>query len=249
MRAALLATLLFCLGVPRAVTAQVRDSTQVVDSTQTLDSLAVSDSLAASDSLPAPPPLPDEVIIFLAALSDAFADTPGGMGLIDTGMAEAAIAAEHVRLAGTDSMDLTNMVQNMSHVLHAIDPVEVGNGLGLGYGVKRAAEGVLIQIESAMSVEGASETVLFHGSYIAGAASATLSRADDAIAMARRIQRTTLPEEALLLIERLAGLVRAMTFGADSDRDGRIGYPSTEAGLAQARYHLDLIRRVERLGG
>jgi len=243
MRAVLFATVLVTLGAPGDGSAQVRDTIQVVDSTQALDSLGVSDSLAVR------PPLPDDVIAYLASLSEAFADTPGGMGLIDAGMAEAAIAAEHVRLAGADSMNLANMVQNMSHVLHAIDPVEVGNGLGLGYGVKRAAEGVLLQIESAMLVEGVSETVLFHGGYIAGAASATLSRADDAIAMARRIQRTTDPEVALPLVERLAGLVRAMTFGADSDRDGRIGFPSTEAGLAQVRYHLDLIRRVERLGG
>jgi hypothetical protein len=242
MRVALIATVLIPLVAPDGALAQVRDSTQAVDSLTALDSLTVLDSLSVR------PPLPDDVIMYLASMSEAFPDTPGGMGLIDTGMAEATIAAEHVRLAGTDSTNLNRMVQNMSHVLHAIDPVEVGNGLGLGYGVKRAAEGILLQIESAMQVEGASETVLFHGAYISGAATATLSRADDVIAMARRIQRTTEPAEALSLIERLAGLVRAMTFGADSDRDGRIGFPSTEAGLAQARYHLDLIRRVERLG-
>jgi hypothetical protein len=223
--------------------AQVRDSTQVRDSVPGADSLAVMDSLAP------PPALPEEVVIYLGFLGDAFRDTPGGMSLIGVGMAEAEIAAERVRLAGQDSNNLARMVQNMSHVLHAIDPTEVGTGVGLGYGVKRAAQGVLLQIESAMLVEGASETVLFHGGYIAAAATATLSRADDAIAMARRIQRTTTPGQALPLIERLAALVRAMTYGADSDGDGRIGYPSTEAGLAQATYHLNLIKRVERLGG
>ena len=185
----------------------------------------------------------------LGFLGVAFSETPGGMSLIATGMAEAEIAAERVRLAGQQSTSLAGMIGNMSHVLHAIDPAEVGNGLGMGYGVKRAAQGVLVQIETAMLVEGVSEPVLFHGSYIAAAASATLSRADDAIAMARRIQRTTTRQEALPLVGRLAELVRAMTYGADSDRDGRIGYPSTEAGLAQAMYHLNLIKRVERLGG
>ena len=40
-----------------------------------------------------------------------------------------------------------------------------------------------------------------------------------------------------------------MAYGRDADRDGRIGYEESEMGLAQARYHLSLIMRVEGLGG
>jgi hypothetical protein len=39
-----------------------------------------------------------------------------------------------------------------------------------------------------------------------------------------------------------------MAYGNDADRDGRIGYAESEMGLAQAGYHLALVRRVEGLG-
>lgn len=217
--------------------AQLPDSTQLSESTEALD------------TIPVRAPLPEVVLTHLAYLTDAFAETPGGMGLIPTGMAEAEIAAKYVRLAGQDPTNLDQMVRSMAHVLHAIDPNEVGNGFGLGYGVKRAAEGVLSHIEVVVSTEGVSENVLFHVGYAAGAAYGALLRADEAIALARRIQRATEPHVALSMINDLAALVRAMAYGDDADGDGRIGYRDTESGLAQATYHLTLLRRVEGLGG
>ena len=232
----------FTLAPSGPVAAQIPDSTQVLDSALTLDTTQV------ADSVPARPPLPEVALTHLGYLTEAFAETPGGMGLIPTGMAEAEIAAEFVQLAGQDSTDLDQMVRNMAHVLHAIDPAEVGNGFGLGYGVKRAAQGVLTHIEVVAGTTGVPENVLFHVAYAAGAASGALLRADEAIAMARRIQRATEPEVALPMIEALADLVRAMAYGDDADGDGRVGYPQTESGLAQATYHITLLRRVEGLG-
>jgi len=248
--------LALCTAVlPVSVTAQIPDSTQVADSIQVLDSSQATDSILISgstqalDSMPVRAPLPDVVLTHLAYLTEAFAEAPGGMGLIPAGMAEAEIAAEYVRLAGQDSNNLDQMVQNMAHVLHAIDPNEVGNGFGLGYGVRRAAESVITNIEVVVNSEEVPENVLFHLSYATGAASGALLRAEQAIALARQIQRATDPEVALPMIETLAELVRAMAYGDDADGDGRIGYSAMESGLAQATYHLTLLRRVEGLGG
>lgn len=192
--------------------------------------------------------LPKDIVTRLAYLTDAYVDTPGGMGIITTGMAEAAIASEHVRLAGQDSTDLANMVENMAHVLHAIDPNEVGSGLGLGYGVKRAAEEMIIHAEVMTALEGMPPNVLAHIEYVANAAFGALATADEAIALAHSIQTATAPEEALPRIEDLAVLIRAMAYGSDSDGDGRIGYSAEEFGLAQAEYHLTLLKRVQGLG-
>jgi len=213
---------------------------------QPADSLVVLDSLfgSAVDTLP---PLPEEVITHLAHLTTAFFDTPQGMGIIPAGMAEASIAAEYVQIAGRDSQSLRTMTGNMQNVLHAIDPNEVGNGAGLGYGFKRAAQDVLAHIELAMAVEGASSTVLFHGPYVVRAATGAISRADDAIAMARQVRGGQSAEITLPRVERLADLVRAMAYGDDRDGDGRIGQVESEVGLAQAWYHLNLIYRVEGL--
>jgi hypothetical protein len=204
----------------RAALAQPSDSLLAVDSLLALDSLF-------ADTLDTAPPLPQEVITHLGHLTTAFSNTPQRMGIIPAGMAEASIAAQYVQIAGRDPLSLRSMTENMVNVLHAIDPTAAGSGAGLGYGFKRAAEDVLTHIELAMAVDGASGAVLFHGPYIARAAAGAISRADDAIAMARQVRQGQSPETTLARVERLAALVRAMAYGDDRDGDGRIGQAST----------------------
>jgi len=228
------------VGVPLGLGAQTVDSTAVLDSA----TLAPPVNTPLTDTS-----LPLQVVEYLTALTDSFPDTPYGMGLLPTGMVEAEIASVYVRIAGQDSVDVRNMTGNMRHVIHAIDPGLVDGGLGLGYGFKRAVEGVRTYAQLAADTPGASETLLFHAPYIEGATTAALSQADDALALARRIQSSqAAPGEILRQLEDLGEIIRGMAFGSDRDRDGRIGNDATESGLAQAQYHLALIRRVAQLG-
>jgi hypothetical protein len=181
----------------------------------------------------------------LLTITTGFFDTPNGTGLLPTGMEEARIAAQHVHLAGLDSTNVEAMSGEMVHVLHAIDPALTGGGSGLGYGFLRAADGVRTAIQLAMQVEGTPESLLYHGPFIESAASGAMARAEDAIALARQVQGSTDAATARRLLERLASVLRAMTWGEDRDGDGRIGADRSEAGLAQAQYHLELVRRME----
>jgi hypothetical protein len=237
----------------RPAAAQVPDSVAVQDSLPVdsllVDSLQV-DSLRADsigvDSVEVRAPLPPQIVGYLRMMTSTAPDTPYGMGLIPTGIVEARIAEGYVWIAGQDSANIRNMTDNMIHVMHAIDPTSVQSGLGMGYGLKQAAEGVRTYIGLATS-EGASGPLLYHAPYIDGAVAGALARADEAMALARRIEASTDPEATLPMLERLGDLVRAMAYGFDRDRDGRIGNDASEAGLAQAAYHLELIRRVEGL--
>jgi hypothetical protein len=203
----------------------------------------------ADDSIPLLPTLPTRIADHIYAMTHTFVDTPYGMGLIPTGMVEARIAEAYVRIAGQDSANVRAMKTNMVHVVHAIDPVQVDFGQGLGYGFKRAAEGVQTYIGLAAEDPAASPALLFHAPYVRDAATNALALADDAIAMARSIQASTEtePEPLLERLEDLADLIRAMAWGSDRDRDGRIGNNAAESGLAKAGYHLELVRRMERL--
>lgn len=221
--------------------AQVPDSVRV-------DSLAVADSLtAAADSTLPYRPLPPEAVAHLAHVTTAFSDTPGGMGLIHTGIAEAEIAARYVVMAGTDSTSLVAMSRPMASVIHAIDPSQASGGPGLGYGLKRAAAGVETHAALAAAVPGVSQGLLFHTGYVERAARGAALRADEAIALARQIQRAPNAPAAHRLLKELAQAVRAMAWGDDRDRDHRIGHAENEVGLAQAMYHLQLLYRVEGL--
>lgn len=253
-RSVLLAAVL--LHAPAASTAQVVD-TLAVD-TLAADTLGVdtpgADPRRDTDSVPAPDsratpyagPLPAPAADRLAHLATASTETPGDMGFVAAGMAEAAIAAEHVSLAGRNAADLSNMQRHMSHVLHAIDPTEVGQGPGMGFGVVAAARGILLEIEQVQGLDGLPGVVSFHAPYVARAARGTLGRADEAIGLARQIQRATSAAAAHRLVERLADTVRAMAYGSDRDEDGRIGHTEDEMGLAQVRYHLRPVERLTR---
>lgn len=229
-----------CCVIPATLTAQDPDPA-VADSADVPGTAPV-------DSLPVFEPLDPSVVLHLDHLMSAFTDTPEGRGLVPVGMDEARVAIEHARLAGLDSLDLSAMVGNMTDVLHALAPDQVGSGAGLGYGFQRAAEGVLRHTELATTDPNATDAVRFHGAYATAGATGALERVDRAIALARAVQRSGAPAEALPRIEELLDVLHAMAFGTDSDADGRIGYVEGEMGLAQAQYHLAVLRRAARLG-
>lgn len=229
------------LGAPSPSSAQVADTTTAPDRALDVDTAAVHpDSLGPAYDAP----LPAASETHLDHITGAYAQAPGGMGLIPAGMAEAGIAAEHVRLARRDSTDLSNMTRHMAHVLHAIDPNEVGQGPGMGYGFKQAAQGVLTHVRLATAEEELPGVLAAHAPYVERAARGALATADDAIRIARRVQQASSASEARRLVRELDYLVRAMAYGDDRDDDGRIGFTETESGLAQATYHLTLVRRV-----
>ncbi len=262
-----------CVSARGELHAQVVDTTLVADTALALDSLATADPLApdtllqdrpaadalaraadplAADTLgddPSPGvpyggPLPPEAATQLGYVIRAYPEAPRGVGLIDAGMAEARVAMEHVALAGRDSTDLSGMTRHMAHVLHAIDPVEVGSGPGAGYGFRRAARGVAAHAEQLAEMREVPGVVTFHAPHAVRAARGAVLQADDAIDLARQVQRATSAAAARGLLRRLADAVRWMAYGGDRDGDGRIGHTEAESGLAQARYHLALVERV-----
>lgn len=235
------------------VSAQLPDSLSAgasgLESTDSVPAGPVAgDSLTAEDSVPLFVPLPEEVRRHIDHLTAAFDATPEGRGLVPTGISDAEAAVRLARAAGRDSTDLGNMIRSMAPVLQAIDPNSAGDGNATGYGVRRAAEGVLVHMNLATDGEGGSATVEFHAAYVRAAAANTIRRADQAAELARRIQRASSAGAAYPLVRELVGVLTGMAYGNDADRDGRIGYEESEMGLAQARYHLALVRRVERLG-
>ena len=190
--------------------------------------------------------LPPEARIHLGHVTEGFADTPLGMSLLKTAMIEGEIAAAWVRVAGVDTLNLARMHRAMQNVLHAIDPVEVPSGAGMGFGFRRASEAVGMHTELAMTAvtDSLAPALAFHGPFVTRAAQAARARADDAVALARQVQATQDVGSALRLVDRLAETVRVMMYGEDQDRDGRVGQTENEVGLAQAVYHLSLVYRV-----
>lgn len=83
-------------------------------------------------------------------------DTPGGRGLCEVALADAAVAAEHARFAVEGARDIESVRLHLGHVLHAVDPARAPSGPGSGYGLVQALDGCVDHLGYAAEVRDAS---------------------------------------------------------------------------------------------
>jgi len=160
-------------------------------------------------------------------------------------MAEARTAAQHAQLAGRQPGNLDYMKVHAGHVINAIDPGIVAAGPGLGYGLKKAATGVVTHIELAAGAPGASPNVILHAKHIATSARNTLQRAEQILALAQQIRAATSATEAVALVSQMASLADQLIVGADANADGKITWDVGEGGLQHADEHVKLMLAAE----
>lgn len=174
-----------------------------------------------------------------------FANTPEGMGLLPTAMAEAQIAQQHAALAGRSPDNLASMQMHTGHVLHAIDPSIETSGPGKGYGVKRAAQGVAQHIGLAANTDGASANIKTHATHVTASAETVVARCDEIVNLAKQIRAASTAAAAAPLVAQMATLAEQLTTGADANGDGTIGWQKGEGGLQQAEQHMQLMIKGE----
>jgi hypothetical protein len=175
----------------------------------------------------------------------AFPRTPDGAGLLPTAIAEADIAIRHVELALRDTDDLGAIQTHAAHVLHAVDPSQVENGPGLGFGVIAGAEGVAQHVELAAGSEGASDAVQTHAVHVAAAARAVAERARELASLAVEVGEAQDAATAAEIAARMGTLANQLLEGADVDGDGQIGWGNGEGGLRHAEQHMGFMTQAE----
>ena len=178
---------------------------------------------------------------------DKWNDTPDMAGLLPAAIAEARIAAQHAGLAAKDPSNLDSMKRHTAHVLHAVDPTQIENGPGQGYGVKRAAEGAAKHIMAAANSDGASGAVKTHAEHVATSARNTVARADEIVMLAQKIEMASSASEASSLVADLNTLAQQLLSGEDANGDGRTGWQEGEGGLEVAETHANLMKKAEGL--
>jgi hypothetical protein len=181
-------------------------------------------------------------------VADGFSDTPEGKGLLPTAQAEAAIAVQHAGFAARDLEDLDAMKLHAGHVLHAVDPTAIDKGPGLGYGLQKAANGVVRHIELAASADDASDNVKTHAVHVATAARNVAQWAGEMADLAKRIRAASSAAEAAPLVTHMKQLADQVVSGVDANGDGRITWEKGEGGLEQAAMHMGLMKKGEGMG-
>jgi hypothetical protein len=183
----------------------------------------------------------------LGHVVNAYPDTPDKMGLLPIALAEAKTAVQHTELALKAPDNLEGLQQHAGHVMHALDPAAVATGPGKGYGVKRAAAGIVTHMELAAKTNGASPNVITHSGHIATAAQSVVARVDQILALARDVRSATTAEAAASLMQQILSLAGQLTTGVDTNTDGRIGWNGGEGGLQQAQEHMTLLLAGEKM--
>jgi hypothetical protein len=179
--------------------------------------------------------------IHLGHVVNSFSTTPNMGGLLTTALGEARVALQHAQLASRQPTNLEYMKTHSLHVLNALDPSLEKTGPGLGYGLRRAAEGVAEHITLAAAAENATPAHKLHAGHVAIGAKNTVTRVDAMIALARQVSGATDAAAAAQLVAQLAGLAEQLIAGADANADGRITVDVNEAGLQLADDHVKLM--------
>jgi len=183
----------------------------------------------------------------LGHVRTAFAQTPGGEGLLPTALAEAQVAIQHAGLAASNASNLDAMKLHTTHVVHAVDPSRVAQGPGRGFGVKQATAGVVQHIGFAAAADGASQNVATHSQHITAAGQTVGTRADEVLALADRIAAAGTATEAAALVQELQTVVGQLVAGKDANNDGRITWEAGEGGLQHVEQHVGLLATGEGL--
>ena len=160
--------------------------------------------------------------VHIGHVVNGFNDTPNGMGLLPTALAEARTASQHAALAARAPTNLDMMKLHAGHVINALDPTLMATGPGLGYGVKKAALGVATHIELAAKAPGASPNVIAYSAQVATAARNTIQKADQLLALAKQVQAATTAADAAALVNQMVPLAEQLLAGADANGNGKI---------------------------
>jgi hypothetical protein len=172
---------------------------------------------------------------------DSFNGTPMNMGLLPTAMAEAKTAAQHAGLAAK-ATTLAMVQTHAGHVINAIDPTIVAQGPGMGYGVKKAAQGVAQHAGLAAMAADANAMVKMHSMHVTTAANNVVAMSDDIVAIAQKIRMSTSLEEAQKLAMEMQTKAEQLTTGVDADNNGQISWNKPEGGLNQAQQHMGFMK-------
>jgi len=183
----------------------------------------------------------------LAHVTSAFDGTPAGRGLAVTTAEEISLAMMHANLAAANAGDLASLKAHARHVLHLLDPEEVAEGPGLGFGVVAGAQTIQTHIELAAGSDGASQSLRTHAAHVSLAARAVIARAGAAAELARQVQSAATAAEAAALVEEMRAKALQLDTGEDVNGSGGLDLDGIEGGFGQLEDHVYLALEQEGL--
>ena len=185
--------------------------------------------------------------VHMGHVSEGWNDTPDGQGFLPTAIAEAEIAVIHAELGVQQLDNLDWMKTHALHVLHTIDAGAIEAGPGLGYGVKKAASGVVKHIGFAAAADEATENITLHAFHVTSSANNTLSRIAELVGIIDTIQAASSASAAAPAAQQLLRHAIQLLDGRDANGDGSVTWHEGEGGLRNTAMHMGFMRDGEGL--
>lgn len=176
-------------------------------------------------------------------------DTPDKVGLLPEAKAEAQVAADHIGFALSDPGNLDSIKLHAGHVLHAVDPSKIDQGPGDGYGLIKAAKGIVAHVGYAASSDGASDNVKTHAEHVSTSATDVVEWGSQVADLMQKIQDADSADSAAVMAENAQKLIGCIQNGCDADGDGTITWQAGEGGLAQVEQHMGFMMAGEGMEG
>ncbi len=178
-------------------------------------------------------------------VTKSWGDTPDHKGLLPTAISEAKIAAQHAGFAANKPDNLGWMQTHTRHVMNTIDAAVEAKGPGLGYGLIKAATGAKKHVGLASESDDASDNVRTHAVHVAASAENTVVRANEIMALGKKVIAATGVDEAAPLVKQIATLSSQLIAGFDANGDGQVSWQLGEGGLAAAQQHMGFMASGE----
>lgn len=186
-------------------------------------------------------------VAHLKHVTESWGDTPGKQGLAPTMEAEAKIAEKHAGFAASKPDDLAWVQKHIRHVRHAIDASTESSGPGKGYGVLKAANGVVKHINLAASSSDASGSLKTHSRHVATSAGNVVRWSNRVILLSENILSANASKKKDMKgvakwVKALHATTEQILNGNDANGDGKVSWDYGEGGIAQANQHLGFIK-------
>lgn len=183
-------------------------------------------------------------------VADGWKDTPGKVGLGIAMEEEARIAEKHAGFAASKPGNLKWVKTHIRHVRHAIDATTESSGPGKGYGVIRAARGVVKHIKFAANASDASGNVKLHAKHVATSAQNVVTWSNRVILLSENILAAKAGKKKDMKgvkkwVKAIHDTTKQILTGFDADHDGKISWKYAEGGVAQAKQHTGFIKKGE----
>jgi len=200
-------------------------------------------TIIPASSTTSEPAEPMEYQVHIGHILTSWQDTPGEVGLATILEEEAMIAKQHAEFAAADLEDLPNIQLHTRHVRHAVDPTaeRSGEGPGRGYGIIKAAAGIVQHMELSRDAADASESAKIHSEHIIASARNIQAWAGEVVDRAGQVIGGASPVSSAFYAEENIEQIGWILNGRDADGDGDVSWTEGEGGLAQVKAHLSFI--------